>query len=526
MPDTLVGPVRPTTGRRRKRYVAGVAVLAAVFVAGFAMSHVGPAVSFSGGVGRDRVSLPRLDRIAPSGQATDVVGNAARGRQALRMPAVVPAYCAVDETAIVHVRAASGEKPGHDFSRPAGGDLEIIEPSAAHRQPSATTPRPIAVDEPLPAFRHDGDAGATPAEPARDAVLESVSDGVPAPPQRERLYVELDRTVTALENSGAFSVLKKVVRVASPSVVHIEAAKRSLDPHAAPVRPPLEEAGAGVIVEIGGKPFVITNRHVIDESELGQIKITLSDGRVVAPQAAWDDSATDVAVVALQPGLAAPPARVGDSDAVEIGDFVLAVGSPFGLSHSVTYGIISAKGRRNLKLGAADVRYQEFLQTDAAINPGNSGGPLLNLRGEVIGINTAIASASGGNEGIGFTIPMNMALAVARQLALQGRVTRAFLGVQLDGDFTDEKARVLGLPRPMGARVTGVTHGAPAQAADIRVNDVILTFAGAPIEDDAHLVNVVGLTPLGETVHVDIWRGGKRLTIEVEVVDRARFEKD
>src|SRR6185503_4020578 len=145
------------------------------------------------------------------------------------------------------------------------------------------------------------------------------------------------------------------------------------------------------------------------------------------------------------PGLV--PARLGDSGKLEIGDFVLAVGSPFGLSHSVTYGIISAMGRRDLELGDDGVPYQDFLQTDAAINPGNSGGPLLNLRGEVIGINTAIASNSGGNEGIGFTIPINMTMYVARQLIDRGSVAHAYLGVRLDMNFGPEAAAKLGLSR-------------------------------------------------------------------------------
>src|SRR5205085_10072275 len=162
------------------------------------------------------------------------------------------------------------------------------------------------------------------------------------------------------------------------------------------------------------------------------------------------------------PGLIA--ARIGDSSKVEIGDFVLAVGSPFGLSHSVTYGIISAKGRRDLELGDDSVRFQDFMQTDAAINPGNSGGPLINLRGEVVGMNTAIASSSGGNEGIGFTIPINMVMIIARQLVERGTVIRAYLGVALDSKFGPATAMSVGLMRPRGTRVTRITPGSPAES--------------------------------------------------------------
>ena len=162
------------------------------------------------------------------------------------------------------------------------------------------------------------------------------------------------------------------------------------------------------------------------------IEIHLADGRVLHPIRIWNDSETDVAVMAIDqvPGLAA--AQFGDSDALEIGDFVLAVGSPFGLSQSVTRGIVSAKGRHNLDLGDDDLKWQNFIQTDAAINPGNSGGPLVNLRGEVVGLNTAIASASGGNEGIGFSIPINIVARTALALVEGRPVPRGFLGVDLD----------------------------------------------------------------------------------------------
>ena len=164
----------------------------------------------------------------------------------------------------------------------------------------------------------------------------------------------------------------------------------------------------------------------------------------------WDDADTDVAVLAIE-GSELVAATPGDSDRMEIGDFVLAVGSPFGLRNSVTFGIISAKGRRDLQFGNATVRYQDFLQTDATINPGNSGGPLCNLRGEVIGINSAIASKSGISERIGFAIPINMFLNVARQLIDTGKVTRAFLGVSLESRYGPAMAAELGLPNPMGA---------------------------------------------------------------------------
>ena len=178
-------------------------------------------------------------------------------------------------------------------------------------------------------------------------------------------------------------------------------------------------------------------------------------------------------------------------EGVQIGDTVLAIGSPFGLSHSVTLGIVSAKGRRDLDLGEGGIRFQNFIQTDAAINPGNSGGPLINLRGEVVGLNTCIASSSGGSEGIGFAIPISMVMFVARQLVETGAVSRAYLGVALDKKFALATAHGLGMTRPVGALVTGITPGSPAEEIGLLPNDVILEFDGEPIDDDDHLVSLV-----------------------------------
>ncbi len=185
--------------------------------------------------------------------------------------------------------------------------------------------------------------------------------------------------------------------------------------------------------------FVLTNRHVIKNSSAPYVRVQLADGNVTYPVRIWSDPKTDVAVMRL-PDVELLPARLGDSESIEIGEQVLAVGSPFGLSQSVTRGIISAKGRYNLDLGDGDVRLQNFLQTDAAINPGNSGGPLINLRGEVVGINTAIASNSGGNEGIGFSIPINVVVRVASDLVTTGEVSQGFLGITNDSLYDERRA--------------------------------------------------------------------------------------
>ncbi len=336
--------------------------------------------------------------------------------------------------------------------------------------------------------------------------------------EREREFAALARDVTALEKQ--LGILKRVVKLVRPSVVHIEASRAERLTYGR--RGQVEEAGSGVIVKMRAKHYVLTNRHVIRRSTNEQIRIKLADGRVLNPERVWSDRGTDIAVMEIDAS-DVTPARLGNSDKAQIGDFVIAFGSPFGLSQSVTYGILSAKGRRELELGDEGVRFQDFMQTDAAINPGNSGGPLVNLRGQLIGINTAIASNSGGNEGIGFTIPLNMVKGVARQLIQQGKVVRAFLGVNLDASFGPADAAKLGLPNPRGARISGVTAESPAAVADLRVNDVVLQFRGIRIDDDSHLVNLVGLTEVNKLVPIIIFRDGRTMQMNVKVGDRSAF---
>ncbi|MEM6330133.1 MAG: trypsin-like peptidase domain-containing protein [Planctomycetota bacterium] len=345
--------------------------------------------------------------------------------------------------------------------------------------------------------------------------------GVAAQPadRRQREFEQLARDVESMDR--LLGLVKRVVKLVTPSVVHIEAQPVS----EYRVRSNAHEAGSGVIVSFAGgdgardrqpRNYVLTNRHVIKNSGEPYIRIQLADGRVIRPTRVWDDPYTDVAVLAVD-AAGLTPARLGDSDAVEIGEWVLAVGSPFGLSQSVTRGIISAKGRYNLELGDGEVRYQNFLQTDAAINPGNSGGPLINMRGEVIGLNTAIASESGGNEGIGFSIPGNIAARIAEELTRTGRVRRGFLGVKLDGLFDDKRALAAGLPRLVGTRIKGVEPGSPAERAALQPNDVILSYGGVRVEDDMHLISLVKLTEIGKRVEMVIFRGGEPLQMQVQI---------
>lgn len=337
--------------------------------------------------------------------------------------------------------------------------------------------------------------------------------------ERARLYDQAARDAEPLERQAM--QLRRLASLLKPTVVHIDATKRLPRPRSGRVTE--DEAGSGVIVDVAGRTVVITNRHVVNGADLDAISVRLDDGRELVPRRSWSDAGTDIAVLELE-GDDLPAARVAAGDTLQIGDTVLAIGSPFGLAHSVTLGIVSAKGRRDLELGEGAVRFQDFIQTDAAINPGNSGGPLVNLRGEVVGLNTAIASNSGGSEGIGFAIPMPMVMFVAEQLVSSGTVARAYLGVALDRDFTADEAARLGMVRPVGARVEAVTVNAPASAAGVRPDDVVLEFDGRPIEDDDHLMSVVGMTAVDRTVKVVIFRDRNRVDLEIPVARRTDFE--
>jgi len=333
---------------------------------------------------------------------------------------------------------------------------------------------------------------------------------------REQLYAELSRDVDALDRE--LSIYKRVVRLVAPSVVHIESTP--LPKYR--FRRDVEEAGSGILVRYQGKDYVLTNRHVIKHSQEDLIRLELADGQELQPTRIWSDKDTDVAVMAVAAnGLI--PARFGDSDSTEIGDVVMAFGSPFNLRQSVSRGIISAKGRSNLDLGEGEVIYQKFIQTDAAINPGNSGGPLVNLRGEVIGMNTAIASNSGGNEGIGFSIPINIVVRIMRQLIETGTVEAGFMGVHLDAVFDSASARYLGMTRLRGTRITQVTERSPAAKANLQVDDVILRFDGMQVEDMDHLINLVKRTELNRQIELLIFREKK---LQKSYVSISRMEDD
>ena len=273
--------------------------------------------------------------------------------------------------------------------------------------------------------------------------------------------------------------------------------------------PRREGTGSGVIINRDG--LILTNNHVVAEADT--VIVELADGREFKAEDIRTDPATDLAVLRITSSEKLPAARLGDSDALRIGDWVLAIGNPFELEASVSAGIISAKGR---SLGSAE--RASFLQTDAAINPGNSGGPLVNLRGEVVGINTAIASSSGGYQGIGFAIPVNLTKWVIDQLVTKGSVSRAWLGVGI-ASLTQETAETLGVdPRSTGVVVRQVGDDTPAERAGLRPGDVITHFAGQPVTDPAALQRAVERAPLNTEKEVRVIRGGEtmRLTVKTE----------
>jgi serine protease Do len=264
--------------------------------------------------------------------------------------------------------------------------------------------------------------------------------------------------------------------------------------------------GSGFIIDPKG--LIITNNHVIEGAD--KIKIKLAGGKEYQATVKGRDPKTDLALLQITANGPFPSLSLGDSDAIRVGDWVIAVGNPFGLGHTVTQGIISAKGR---VIGAGP--YDNFLQTDAAINPGNSGGPLLNLKGEVIGINTAIVAAG---QGIGFAIPSNLAKSIIPQLMEKGKVTRGMLGVQVQV-VTAELAKSFGLQEPMGALVAEVRPGTPAEKAGIKRGDIIIEFNGQPIKEMNELPRLVAATAPGTKATVKVLRDGKEKTFTLTVTE-------
>ncbi len=261
--------------------------------------------------------------------------------------------------------------------------------------------------------------------------------------------------------------------------------------------------GSGVILDQQG--YILTNNHVIENAE--EIWVTLTNDKEYRGILVGADPKTDLALIKIEGPESLTIIALGDSDNLRVGEWVLAIGNPFGLDHTVTAGIVSAKGR---SIGHGS--YDQFIQTDASINPGNSGGPLINLRGEAVGINTAIYSRTGGNVGIGFAVPINVAKELVPQLKAKGKITRGWIGVMIQ-KVTPEIAASLGLSEAKGARVAEVIHGGPAQEAGLKAGDVIVAFNGRELGDSRELPLLAARIPIGETVTVEIIRGSKERQI-------------
>ena len=277
-----------------------------------------------------------------------------------------------------------------------------------------------------------------------------------------------------------------------------------------PDRPQRTEqaAGSGVIVD-AARGYVLTNSHVIKDAE--QVIVTLKDRRSFPAKLVGTDPGTDIAVLQIPPqNLAA--LRFGDSDALQVGDYVLAIGNPFGIGQTVTSGIVSALGRSGLSVEG----YEDFIQTDASINPGNSGGALVNLRGELIGINTAIIGPAGGNVGIGFAVPSAMARAVMDQIVRHGEVRRGRLGIEM-ADVPAELQRKLRLPTLDGALIANVEDSSPAERAGLREGDVVISLNGRPIRTSGELRARLGMTPVGDEVEFGILRNGAQQRIRTRI---------
>jgi len=316
--------------------------------------------------------------------------------------------------------------------------------------------------------------------------------------------------------------LAPLVNEVTPAVVNISVVTRAIEDNPlfrdpffrrffnVPERPQRREqaAGSGVIVD-ASRGYVLTNNHVIKDAD--QIVVTLKDRRQFQAKLVGTDPGTDVAVLHIA-ARDLTALRLGDSDQLNVGDYVLAIGNPFGIGQTVTSGIISALGRS----GLSPEGYEDFIQTDASINPGNSGGALVSLRGELIGINSAILGPSGGNVGIGFAVPSNMARAVMDQIAKYGEVRRGRLGIEM-ADLNAEVARKLQVSSLSGALIAGVQPGSPADRAGLRQGDIVTAMNGRAINTAPELRARLGLTPVGEEVEFRVSRGSEERTLRMRV---------
>lgn len=307
---------------------------------------------------------------------------------------------------------------------------------------------------------------------------------------------------------GTFAKLAKRLKPSVVNIVSVHPGRQIQLRRGRLMEQPVEGQGSGVIISPDG--LVLTNNHVVANAT--ELKVTLMDDRELPAKVIGTDPGTDLALLKLETKEPLPAARLGDSSRLEVGDWVMAIGNPFGLEATVTVGVLSGSGRT---LGSSP--YDEFLQTDAAINPGNSGGPLFNTAGEVVGINTAIMSSG---QGIGFAIPINLAKDIAAQLQNQGKVVRGFVGIGI-APLTEEIRQELKLDsKVQGALVASVVPGGPAEKAGAQEADVVTGLNGRKIVSDRDLLNQIASARVGSTAELEVVREGRELTLKVQIAER------
>ncbi len=348
--------------------------------------------------------------------------------------------------------------------------------------------------------------------PAFAAAAAAVADAAPMP----SLSPMVKRVSPAVVNIATRGTIKEAPGQRNP-LLEDPFFRRFFDapPDSRPRERQFQSAGSGVIVD-AKNGYIITNHHVVENAS--EITITLLDNRSFSAKVVGSDEGADIAVLqAKQPNLIAM--ALGDSTHLEVGDYVVAIGNPFGLQHTVTAGIVSALGRTGINPDG----YEDFIQTDASINPGNSGGALVNLRGELVGINSAILSRSGGNIGIGFAIPVNMAKGVMDQLIKFGQVKRGVLGVNIY-NVTPDIAKEFGLTESSGALVAGVAQGSAAERAGVKTGDIITSINGVTMKDASELRNTIGMLRVGDKVEIGLLRDGKPRKVTALVAERSELE--
>ncbi len=335
-------------------------------------------------------------------------------------------------------------------------------------------------------------------------------------------FVLLFLCIGSVSPAADAAAKREIVKRIAPSVVHIESQSYKPMGHSGPLAGRIgkvEETGSGVLIELSGKTYVLSNGHIVNGVESDAIRIQLADRRILKPVKVLSSADFDVALLEVSAENLVP-VKIGDSDAMEVPDEILAFGSPFGLSGSVSTGVLSAKGRRKIPQGNQAVPLQSFFQTDAAVNPGNSGGPMVNLDGEVVGMITAIASGSGGSEGVAFAIPINSVMRSAKQLARTGTVARPNLGVKLDAKFDGAAAEKAGLDRWIGARIEEVSPNSPGAKAGLLPGDIVLSYNETTVEDDMHLVILIAESEVGQSPKLRILRGSEKRLVSPRLAER------